>query len=338
MKRVSVVVGFPVFLILLVLSCPSVRADLVGYYSFDRDDGNDASENANHGVVGSAVTFSSDTPGVLGGRSAVADGSRDSLITVASSPSMESISDQLTIAMWVKADSGANSNWVRLARKANEANDSNYGWIVNRFNNNSDALIRIDAAGGFNQNRGGGSGGAAGEVFDGDWHHLAYTLDNGNWEEWVDGARTGSGNYTHGSGFSNTEPLHILGRPNGVLNGLMDDVSVWSHRLEQDEIELLAAGASALSLIPNDNPFRILSVGHNPDRTVTLTWVSDSRPGTTYTVRYSPTLTGPVREWADDNDVVFTGGETTTYTTNNAFADPRMFFLVELNPPAGGGG
>jgi hypothetical protein len=65
--------------------------------------------------------------------------------------------------------------------------------------------------------------------FDGTWHNVFYTLDNGSYWEYVDGLPSTAGTYKHGDGLYNTRPLYIFGR-NGAGNyvGQLDDIAVWS--------------------------------------------------------------------------------------------------------------
>lgn len=75
----------------------------------------------------------------------------------------------------------------------------------------------------------------------------------------------------------------------------------------------------------------ITGVVYNDDGTVTLTW--ESRPGATagYTLRFSSDLANPIATWADENDSIPTGGETTTYTTLAVFTGARNFFVIAEN-------
>ena len=245
----------------LALAALPAEAGLIAHYGFDDDTATDLSGNANHGTVGSALAFSSSTP-TGSGKSLLATGVSGStgIVTVPTSPSLETIDDELTVAFWMSAVTGDNANWVRIIRRGNEANGAQ-SWLVNRNSSGNDVLIRIDTTGpggAFNQNRGGGVGGG---VFSDTWRHLAYTLDNGVWEEYVDGALAGTGTYAHGNGFGNTQPLLFAGRGSPNFVGLLDDVAVWSEALEPWQIERVAAYGVDEYNVPEPATLTLLGLG-----------------------------------------------------------------------------
>ena len=245
------------------LQMPFASADLIAYYTFDGD-GDDTSGMGNNGTVGASVTFDTDVPAALAGgqsiRGTAVNGSAG-VVTVPNSASLETLKDTMTVSFWVKVDWTANSNWVRLMTRGDEAENASNSWLINRFNNNDDLLIRTDTQGGggtFNQNRGGG----AGTLQNNQWHHMAYVLDNGNFEEFVDGTSTAAGAYPHGTGFDNSSELLILGRGNGNLNGFMDEVAIWNTPLQDVQIERLAQGVPAnLATIPEPSSLLLLVGG-----------------------------------------------------------------------------
>ena len=226
-------------------------ASLVAYYSFDDGTATDLSGNGNHGSVGGSLSFSADRPGATGtGQSIVGVGTAGvgGIVTVPTSASLESIVHELTFSSWIKADAAANANWVRIARKGDEAN-GNGSWMVNRTLDTDELNLRVDsfgAGGTFNQNIGRSDDS---NVLDNTWHHVAYTLSNGNWVEYINGSQVGSGTYNHGvNGFANTEPFLFVGRGSPNLVGAMDDLSIWSHALSPGEISQLASGIAATAV------------------------------------------------------------------------------------------
>jgi hypothetical protein len=260
--------------LLVELGAPSAEAALVGYWSFDGSNANDLSSNANNGVVGSTITFSSTTP-FGSGKSISSTGSGTSVITVNTSPSLESISDTLTVSFWMQGTT-ANAAWVRLLGHANEGGGTQ-GWMVNRYSTDNDVNIRVDTLpSGFNQNKANGIGLG---VLDGAWHQVAYVLDRGQWVEYVDGNISGSGTYTHGNGFSNTQALYIAGAGgSGQFAGLMDDVAVWNTRLSDKQVKAIARG----TLTPLQAARRI--------DTATYTYTGSIQPYSSAT-RNDPSLT-----------------------------------------------
>ena len=221
---------------------PAEAVSVVGYYTFDNQDAADLSSFMNHGTVGASVTFTTDTPGAIGGGHAArfdGTGGNAGLILVPNSPSLQALDDSLSVAFWIKMDHTANPIWIRVTRKASEANASD-GWIINRNNNTSDLLMRTDTTGvggAFNQNRGQGVGVG---MLDGQWHHYVHVRDNGTWTEYVDGVFTGSGAYPHGNGFGNTQPLLIGGRGQNMIR-LLDDYSIWNGAISAEFAAYLAA-------------------------------------------------------------------------------------------------
>jgi len=230
----------------LLAVVPLADAGLVAHYSFDDDTATDLSGNANNGVVGTSVTFTSDA--AVGGRALeTTDRGNTYVTTVPTSASFEAISDELTLSFWMKADLTGQTNWHRIFQHANEGGGTQ-GWLVDRYNNTDETNIRVDTTGTggqFNQNL------AENEnlhVYDGSWHHLVYTLNNGIWEEYLDGVRA-SGTYNHGDGFANTRPFYISGRNNTAeYIGLLDDVAVWDEQLGVAEARSLYTVPAQLGL------------------------------------------------------------------------------------------
>jgi len=207
-------------------------AGLIARYNFDDSTATDQSPDGNNGVVGSNLFFTSDTP--LGGGLAAGSpsnpggGDPTRVIRVPTSASLESIDDQLSVSFWMKANTASNNNWVRIFQHGTEGNPSRT-WLIDRYSDTADVNVRVDTNAGpggvFNQNI------AVGGIptFDGDWHHVLYTLDSGRYWEYVDGRLSTSGTYAHGDGLYNTLPLYIFGRNNdGEYVGLLDDIAVWS--------------------------------------------------------------------------------------------------------------
>jgi len=225
-----------VFALLLVASLVvPVRAELVGYWDFDASNATDLSVNGNNGSVGSAVTFTGDTPWGAGlAAQSIRTGA--SIITVPDSPSMQSVSQQMSISFWMKAPaSPENANWFRLFQKGTEAQYAQ-SWMINRYDVTSRMNMRVDTnlapgnSSGFNQNI---ANSDTTTILDNQWHHLVFTMDNGQWRKYVDGVAKGSGGYTHHLGFANTRPLYMLGRNgNGEYAGLLDEVGLWNTPLD----------------------------------------------------------------------------------------------------------
>jgi len=230
MKASSQLVYLTTWLVAATWAAPG-RATLVAHYDFNSQTAQDNTVNGNDGTVGAGMSFSNSSPfadgfALQGSGAAGSSG----LVDVPNSPSLQGIDDQLTISLWINADSSANANWFRYLRKGDETSASQ-SWMLNRHSSTQDVNIRIDTAGtggAHNQNR----ANASNVVLDGTWRHMAYILDNGSITEITDGVVTASQTYNHGGGFSNTEPLLIAGRGSSNIVGLLDDIGIWDSTLD----------------------------------------------------------------------------------------------------------
>ncbi|MFW6164383.1 MAG: LamG domain-containing protein [Planctomycetota bacterium] len=248
----------------LALAAASAQAGVVAYYSFDDETATDLSPNGNHGVEGSGVVYSPDTPFGTGlSFETPAQGSAH-VITVPTSDSLEAIDDQFTLSFWMRARLADQGNWVRIFQHGTEAN-GDQTWLVDRFSSTDRTNMRVDTVddpgppfvdGQFNQNI--ATGGPT--TFDDQWHHLAYVIDNGSFKKFVDGAVT-SGSYKHGAGLANTRPLYMGGR-NGTAQyvGLLDEVALYDQPLDDDLVRMLANGAPPLN-IPEPATVSLLALG-----------------------------------------------------------------------------
>jgi hypothetical protein len=224
--RTRIQIASLTLIVLLVAAAQPGFAALIARYNFDGSTAADQSGNSNNGTVGSDVFFTADTPfgsGLAGGTSAGGGSTR--VITVPTSSTLESINSQLTLSFWMKATPG--DNWVRIFQHGSEGNPSRT-WLVCRNSNTTDVNMRVDSmgtGGTFNQNI--AQGGTPG--FDGTWHHVLYSLNNGSYVEYVNGLLSTSGTYAAGDGLTNTNSLYIFGQfGNGSYVGLLDDIAIWS--------------------------------------------------------------------------------------------------------------
>lgn len=237
------------------LVASSAQADLIGYWSFDASSAVDGSGNSNNGTVGGSITFSGDVPFGNGLSAQNYSTGAANVITIPTSPTLESIDDQLTVSFWMKAVTG--SNWVRIFQHGTEGNPSQT-WLVDRYSSNAWTNMRVDTIddpgppfvdGNFNQNIA-TTGPATFAVSPAapEWHHLVYVLDNGTWRKYVDGVES-TGGYLHGAGLSNTRPLYIFGRNGGGhYVGQLDDIGVWSDALTTGEARSIYTVPMALGL------------------------------------------------------------------------------------------
>lgn len=217
--------------VLLSLACP-LQAGLIGYYSFDAANGNDDSGKGNNATVGSSITFQADVPFGTGLSGKNYGTGSANVMTVPTSSTLQGIKDELTVSFWMKAPTGA--NWVRIFQHGPES-DGSSTWLIDRNSSTTTTNMRVDthvgSVGTFNQNI--ATGGA--NTFDGEWHHLIYTIDSGVWQKYVDSAAS-NGTYNHGSGFYTTRPLYMFGKNGGgEYIGMLDDIAIWDEALTAGE-------------------------------------------------------------------------------------------------------
>ncbi len=247
----------------LVMAVQSAaRAELVGYWNFDDSTADDLTDNHNDGTITDVIEFREDVPAALGSGKAVFVERGEGFITVPTSPTLESISDELTIAFWVKSTETEWPQWGRVFQHGTE-DGGDQSWMVNRYGDTTDVNLRVDTTARHNDN----IADEGTEIIDGTWHHWVVTLDNGAWNKYVDGLLVSSGSYDHGDGFANTRPLFMLGKANSDgsvaynhFGGYIDDVSVWSSALDLWGVEQLYLGAPATSL-PEPSSVLLLALG-----------------------------------------------------------------------------
>lgn len=163
------------------------------------------------------------------------------------------------------------------------------------------------------------------------WHHYTFVKRGDTAQIWIDGTLLIE---QAGADPLATDFTQLLLGSNTTggnsLQGVMDDFAVFSRALTEEQIALLAGGASALDLITPPE-IKVTSVVVDPvDGEVTLTW--DSRPGETYSVYTSTGLAGdPVTEWVELIDSWNSGGDTTTFTDNVTGGGPKRFYVIRRN-------
>ena len=172
---------------------------------------------------------------------------------------------------------------------------------------------------------------------DGSWHHVVATMDaiEGN-RIYVDGEEVAS-TTTPAPPKDTPVPMQIGGNPQAAdrgWDGIIDDVGIWNRALTAEEVTSIwngGEGASIASLIgAAAAPFRITAIEYSPgDENLTLTW--DSKPGETYTIKYSRDMSN----WDADLDdgIEADAGETTSASFDLALAGlggaGRVFFRIE---------
>ncbi|MCA9216047.1 MAG: LamG domain-containing protein [Planctomycetales bacterium] len=258
------------------LSASAVNADLSDglelYYTFDNDTlaSGGIADSSGNGRNGSPVDddasgaiglmFSSDVPAQLGsGNSLDLRGITDYL--VADSYTGIAGGADRTIALWVKSASVANQHMVEWG--TNDAGNRYTFRINNSEANGTLGGIRNEIQTTFVINDI--------PVSDGEWHHVAVAFDvndgapsKNDINLYVDGVLAGATTTNANDPVLDTIPLNpvAIGGTNVFtdrsVDGLMDDVAIWSRALEASEIASLASGAA---IIPEPNSAVLILFG-----------------------------------------------------------------------------
>lgn len=240
------ILNFTQFLcvILALGSFHSVQADLVGFWSFDDESADDLSGNGNDGEL-LGVEFSDDVPNGSG-KSLLIDGGT---VQIPHSDSL-GMEDAMTIAFWILADVDEQpSEWNGPMGKISDPREDG-GWEMQRFGAESRLDIRIDTIDAPNSVRGNLVG-----TYDGEWVHVAWTVDEGEWTSYLDGEFIETGTYPHGDGFGNESDLFFGNRGNCCPHiGLLDEIAIFNNVISEEEIASLAAGESPVGGPPAGMP------------------------------------------------------------------------------------
>ena len=229
---------------LTLFSFSTLKADLVGFWSFDDESADDLSGNGNDGELLGAE-FSDDTPNGSG-MSLLIDGGT---VQVPHSDSL-GMEDSMTIAYWMKADNFEQpSDWNGPMGKISDPREDG-GWEMQRFGDQSRIDIRLDTSEGANSVRGNLT-----ETYEDEWVHVAWTVDEGEFSAYLDGELINVGTYPHGDGFGNESDLFFGNRANCCAHiGLLDEIAIFNTVISDEEIANLAAGISPVDGGPVGTP------------------------------------------------------------------------------------
>jgi hypothetical protein len=203
---------------------------LVGYWSFDSVKGNEAKDlsgNNNNGTINGNVKV---VTGKFGDALSF-DGS-GSHVAVADSKSLDGM-DKLTVQLWVNFNA-ITADWNHILEK-----DCLYGLTVNT------------AAGTFQYDTGTDCNNRAGwvdskyKVAVKTWYHIAMTVDGSNVSFYVNGKKESEKAWIKPVGDSNAA-LHIAHPSSYLVNGIIDEVKVWSIALTESEIQREMTGGTSV--------------------------------------------------------------------------------------------
>ena len=220
--------------------------DLIGWWTFDEGQGTTAvdwSGNGNHG------TLAGDPQWVSGyfGDALAFDGSGD-YVNCGHGPTLN-IRDEITVACWIKV-AAFTRTWETILAKG----DNSYR--MSRGPGNGDSIhFGCNGTSGGNLN-------ATTIVTDDKWHHVALVYDGTDKIVYIDGVEDARLASTGQIAESNYE-LYIGANSQQAgrfLEGLVDDVRIYSRALAENEIQVLMRGNPLLAAFPEPGPGAIVDV------------------------------------------------------------------------------
>lgn len=231
--------------------------------------------------------------------------------------------DKTAISFWQKLDSISNSSafWASSTSSADN---------VRGFQAHSpwgDGTLYFDTTGAAADTQ---RIQAFSDVAVGVWEHFVYQKNGPVKEIWRNGLLVHSGDLAVPlpNDFTRltigAEPA-AGGGANNATRGLIDDFAVFGGFLTPEEIERLAAGASADTISGPLVPLAITDIELTP-ASVIFTW--NSRAGKSYALESSLNLNSP---WSEVNDNIPSAGDTTTFTLPRAQlpgTGAKVFFRV----------
>jgi hypothetical protein len=218
-----------------------------------------------------------------------------------------SITDNFTVAMWVKTTDTAGAAgaqwWSGKGLVDGEVGGGGADWGT--------AIVNGKFVLGVGSSSGDTTVASSVNINDGTWHHVAATRDNtsGAMAVYVDGVLRGSGMGPTGSRtFPPNLRIGSLQTGNNFLNGTLDDVRLYDHLLTTNEIAALIAPPAA--------PIGLVATSGNGS--VALSW-SASATATSYFVKRSTTSGSGYTSIATNASLIF---------TNNGLAKGMAYFYV----------
>lgn len=218
-----------------------ITSDLVAHYKFCGDL-NDASGNNNHGAFmgEGTLTFGSDHNG--NSNSALLLNGLNQYVSVASSESLDSPVEEVSVALWFNYASAYNG-WITPLTKTNtrEVADRQYGFGINDGTGLTYMTSYYVGSYNYQPNT---------------WYHAAITVTESEYHFYINGALIESG-VPEDPIIQNNLPLEI-GREEPVVtefyNGLLDDIRIYARALSEEEIGLVmnADGCNSNSISEND--------------------------------------------------------------------------------------
>ena len=242
----------------------AVEANLIGFWTLDQTSGTTAYDASGNGNDGTLMGDPKWTVGKIGGALEL-DGTED--YVDCGNGDVLNITQQVTLAAWVKADSDfAYPDWSGIIMRGGPNIDT-FALYYNgpgqqvgfKTTGTNPEWMAVAAAG----------------LFDDEWHHVAATYDGAKKIIYLDGEQIGTMDSTGSIETSTGRLLLGAGRdvipPTHLLVGLLDDARIYDGALSQVEIQSIMEGGEgypyALGPSPADGSLHM-------DTWVTLGWGS----------------------------------------------------------------
>ena len=313
---------------------PSLRDNLELYLPMDDniDDtsGNEAVTSSNgspsfvEGIVGQAISLDNPAPLV----------NAPEYINAGSATNLDfGTSIDFSVQFWVKTDSAfpddaSNHNDPGIIANKNWNSGGNQGWFMG-----------AGGDGRFQWNLGGGSrmdyDGPAGQINDGTWHHIVWTLDrDGSTITYIDNVVVNTQGATDGIDLSTPSNMETRIGTDGEAGatwaayfpGTIDEVAIWSRVLSADEVDTLYNSGQGLPIsdIPPPAPEILAVSGISGGLPLSLTWTSTN--SARYTVYKTENLV--IGHWSPiESNIV--GMLHETVWTNYTPSVDQEFYKVE---------
>ena len=206
-----------------------LNSGLAGYWKFNQSSWNgtpgeiiDSSGNNAHGQLNTGSTLS--VVGKHGSGIPFTEGTVQRVSVNATS--LPEISNTFTYAFWLNSTDNAGA-WKNIMSRHQVATDG-YG-IYKMGAGDGRIYIRVDNTLGNNQTACRTQSG----VFDGKWHHIAFSVDNGQCKVYVNGVLETNASYNAEAAFAQNYELLI----GNAYNGQLDGIAYWNRALSADEVK-----------------------------------------------------------------------------------------------------
>ncbi|MEP4078165.1 PQQ-dependent sugar dehydrogenase [Haloferula sp.] len=228
-------------------------------------------------------------------------------------PAFDIPGSEMTIAAWVKPQSFAGfADEARYVSKATSTSEQDHYWMMGNFGDGTATRFRLKTSNGGTTTL----ASANGVLTLNDWNHLAVTYDGANMVIYVNGSQVATGAKTGTISGSGGALIGLGNQPTGAgdrgLDGLLDDVCIFSRALSAGEISDLANptipanSPPVIEVTAPANHAEIVS-GTNADFTANALDAIDGNISSS--VSWSSDIDGPIGSGATVSTSSLTDGE-----------------------------